>query len=154
MFLVQQLALADSGVLDTKGIDVSISTVWYTFILATLAPLIVGLITKRFVESKTKTILLIFVTVIIQILTELGSTFNLWEFLTKLVMAFILSVGIHYQILKPTGITSVDGFVNNILPDKGIGADYGGNDLLPDPDLIKAENERLGITDEDYPHGV
>jgi len=151
MFIIEQLALAEPGALDTKGIEVSISTVWYTFILATLAPLIVGLITKRFVESRTKTLLLVAVTVLIQVLTELGSTFNLWEFLTKAFMAFVLAVGIHYQFLKKAGITSQDGAVNKFLPDIGIGHDYGGDDLLPDPELIRKTNEANGITAEDYP---
>lgn len=152
MQLIEQLALASGDALDTKGIEVSISTVWFTFLLATIAPLVVGLITKRFVESRTKTLLLVGVTVLIQVLTELGQTFNLWEFLTKVVMAFILSVGIHYQILKPTGITSTDGLVKKVLPDVGIGKDYAGTDELPDPELIRIENERNGINEDDYPH--
>lgn len=147
----QALLAAPDNALDPSGIEVSISTVWYTFILATLAPLIVGLITKRFVESRTKTLLLVGVTVLIQVLTELGQTFNLWEFLTKVVMAFVLSVGIHYQLLKPAGITSPDGVVNKILPDVGVGVDYGGTDELPDPEAIRRENEKNGITEDDYP---
>lgn len=135
-----------------NNINITLSGLWFTFLLSTLGPLIVGVITKKFVEGKTKMYLLALVTVILQTLTLLGQSFNLGEFLTKVVMAFILSVGIHYQILRPAGITSPDGLVNKVLPDVGLGTSYEGTDLLPDPNLIAAENAKKGITDADYPH--
>lgn len=112
-----------------NSVNITLSGVWFTFILAAAGPIITGFVTKRFADSTTKTYVLIGVTVVLQSLTELGQAFNLGELLTKIFIAFFIAVGLHYQLLKPAGITGSQGIVNKILPDAGIGGNYPNTEL-------------------------
>lgn len=134
-----------------NNVNITLSGVWFTFLLAVAGPMVTGFVTKRFADSSTKTMVLIVVTVILQTLTEIGQSFNLGELLTKVFMAFFIAVGLHYQLLKPLGVTGSQGVVNKILPDAGIGGNYPnaelptpeggpGDDTYTGPDLSEPEN--------------
>ncbi len=130
MILLEQVTLAAQDVVGADpGIKVTLGTVWFTFLISVVSPMVTGVITKRFADSQTKTVVLLFVTTLFTVLAQVGDGFELVPFLTQLVIAFFTAVGLHYQLLKPTGITGSQGFVNKVLPDFGVGKSYISADL-------------------------
>jgi hypothetical protein len=135
---------------------VTLPDVWLTFILSVAAPMIAGLVTKRFADSATKRNVLILIVVLTSVLQELGGTFQLGEFAVKAFMGFFLAAGLHYQLLKPVGVTGTQGVITKILPDAGIGKNYPnaelpepkggpGDDTYVGPDLSDPENPASAI---------
>ena len=79
------------------------------FLLAIVLPLLVGLVTTKDTSANRKAILLALFSVISVFLTSLlgaiqsGQVFNLGADLMTLVGSFIVSVGMHFGLWKPTG---------------------------------------------------
>ncbi|MHA7145428.1 hypothetical protein ACX80U_11995 [Arthrobacter sp. TmT3-37] len=77
----------------------------------TILPLLVGLVTTRVTHSGAKATLLAGLSVLINLATELGSalqegeTYNLGLALVLALGTFLIAVGIHYGLWKPTGVT-------------------------------------------------
>lgn len=76
-----------------------------------ILPLVVGLVTTRLTDSGVKAMLLAGLSVVINLLTELGSalqrdeTYNLGNALVLGVTTFMFAVGSHYGFWKPTHAT-------------------------------------------------
>lgn len=72
-------------------------------------PLLVGLVTNRTTNSGTRAVLLAVLSVAAQLITELiralesGGTYNIGTGLLLGLGTFLVAVGTHYGLLKPTG---------------------------------------------------
>lgn len=86
---------------------------WQVFALlaSTVFPLIVGLVTKKTTDPGRKAILLAALAVLTQLAAELaealqhGTDYNLGTALLLGLTSFLIAVGIHYGLWKPTGVT-------------------------------------------------
>lgn len=84
---------------------------WVQLIIAFVLPLLVGLVTKTSMDGRLKALLLAGLNLVLALLTELGrslaagTTFDLGVALTTALPAFIVSVGAHTGLWKPTGAT-------------------------------------------------
>lgn len=74
-------------------------------------PIVVGLVTTRVTHSGTKAILLAALSVIINIVTELGDTladgtaYDLGTALVAGLFTFLIGVGLHFGLYKPAGVS-------------------------------------------------
>lgn len=79
------------------------------FIIAFVLPLLVGLVTKRVTHSGIKAVLLAGLNLLLSLLTELarsltaGQVYDIGAALFLALPAFVMSVGGHFGIWKPTG---------------------------------------------------
>lgn len=80
-------------------------------VLSAVLPLLVGLVTTRVTDGRVKAVLLAALTLATGLLTELlaavnaGTTYDLGEGLTAGVTGFLIAVGLHFGLYKPTGLT-------------------------------------------------
>lgn len=100
-------------------------------VLAAVLPILTALITARFANSAVKTLVLVFLTVISTALQQVfadGGDLEWRPFILTTVLQFLMSVGFHFGLLKPTGVTGETGVVAIAVP-QGIGgpADKPGN---------------------------
>ena len=100
-------------------------------VLAAVLPILTALVTARFANSSVKTLVLVALTVIStalqQVLADDGEL--VWRsFLYTTTFQFLMSVGFHFGLLKPTGVTGAGGLVASSVP-QGVGgpADRPGN---------------------------
>lgn len=81
--------------------------------VAFVLPLLVGLVTKTSMRSGVKALLLAGLNLVLAVLSELaraltsGETFDLGVALISALPAFVVSVGAHMGLWKPTGVTSM-----------------------------------------------
>ncbi len=80
--------------------------------IAFVLPLLVGLVTKTSMRGGVKALLLAGLNLVLALLSELaraltaGETFDLGVALISALPAFIVSVGAHMGLWKPTGVTN------------------------------------------------
>jgi hypothetical protein len=78
---------------------------------STVFPLLVGLVTKRSTDPGVRAVLLALLAVLSQLLIELaealqnGTEYNLGTALVLSLVSFLVAVGTHYGLLKPTGLS-------------------------------------------------
>lgn len=81
------------------------------FILAVFLPVLVGLVTTRVTSAARKAILLLALSVITSLLTEIlnavmsGQSYDLGTGLMAALTTFIIGVSMHYGLWKPTGVS-------------------------------------------------
>ena len=91
--------------------DLNIWQVVQLFVLPVLLPLLVGLVTTRVTHSGIKAVLLLGLSVITALITEMlasqvaGTSYNLGMGLLTAFITFVFGVGVHTGLLKPTGAT-------------------------------------------------
>lgn len=84
-----------------------------TLLASTVLPLVVGLVTTRATNAGVKAVLLAALSVLIPLCTELahalatGATYDLGAALFVALTGFLVSVGLHYGLWKPTGVSGV-----------------------------------------------
>lgn len=92
--------------------------------LGFVLPSLVALVTKRLASGQVKSVVLIALSVVGSMLTELVQTglddFNWKTTLSRAVTLFYIAVGTHFGILKGT-LTGSNGKLAQVVPDKGIG---------------------------------
>lgn len=80
-----------------------------TFLVAVASPLLVGLVTTRVTAAGVKATLLAGIAALTGLGSELvaslteGTTYDLGQGLVAAVTAFVIAVGLHYGLYKPTG---------------------------------------------------
>lgn len=80
-------------------------------LLATVMPVLVGLVTKRATSAAAKSWLLATLTLVTSLLVglgralDLGVPYDLGVALLAAIPAFIVSVSLHYGLWKPTGVS-------------------------------------------------
>ena len=80
-------------------------------LVSTVLPLLVGLITKRVTHSGVKALLLALAALVTSLLTELGTAlangvpYDVGQGLLLAIPTFLIAVGLHYGLWKPTGVT-------------------------------------------------
>lgn len=92
-------------------------------LLAAVLPMATALITARFANSAVKSIVLALLTVISTSLQQVfddNGEFYWRAFLITTTFQFVLSVGLHFGLLKPTGVTGAHGTIANTVP-AGVG---------------------------------
>lgn len=92
-------------------------------LLAAVLPMLTALVTARFANSSVKTLVLVLLTVIstaVQAIVQQDGTFEWRPFLMTATLQFLMSVGLHFGLLKPTGVTGAGGLVAEKVP-AGIG---------------------------------
>lgn len=81
-------------------------------IVAVILPLLVGLVTTKVTNSSTRAILLAILAAVTGLFTELGNAmaagepYNLGMGLVFAVAAFLVAVGMHFGLYKPTGASA------------------------------------------------
>lgn len=81
-------------------------------IVSVVLPLLVGLVTKTVTNGGTKAIILAALAAVTGLLTELGNaltagvTYNLGMGLVFALASFLVAVGMHFGIYKPTGAST------------------------------------------------
>lgn len=91
--------------------------------LAVLLPMATALVTARFANSSVKTLVLVLLTVISTALQQVfddNGNVDWKAFLLTTSLQFLMSVGFHFGLLKPTNVTGAHGVVANAVP-AGIG---------------------------------
>lgn len=117
------LAASEPNTAPSPGV-ITIPDLYLTFLVATLLPVLVGLVRSRYGSSRLGAMLLLFFSVVSGWLTSLYSTGGDFEPKTafvSIVMSFITATGAHYGFLKPSGITGRDGAVERAVPG-GVGS--------------------------------
>ncbi len=92
-------------------------------LLAAVLPVVTALVTARFASGAVKTLVLIALTVISTALQGVFDDDGLLEwrpFLIATTLQFLMSVGFHFGLLKPTNITGEGGVVATTVP-QGVG---------------------------------
>ena len=92
-------------------------------VLAVVLPMLTALVTARFASSQVKTVVLVALTVIstaLQRVFDDGGSVNWKQFLMTTGLQFLMSVGFHFGLLKPTGVTGAGGVVASSVP-QGVG---------------------------------
>lgn len=78
-------------------------------LVSTVLPLVVGLVTKTVTHPGAKAVLLAGLSLLTSLLTELGesvasgTTYDVGQGLMLALPTFLIAVGMHYGIYKPTG---------------------------------------------------
>jgi hypothetical protein len=88
-------------------------------LLAAVLPMATALVTARFANSSIKAIVLAALTVIATALQQVfddGGSFEWRPFLVTTTLQFVLSVGLHFGLLKPTGVTGAGGAIASAVP--------------------------------------
>ena len=108
-----------AGVLPTDGGEL-ILYIALGFVL----PSLVALVTKRLASGQVKSVVLIALSVIGSVLTELVQTglddFSWKTTLSRAVTLFYIAVGTHFGILKGA-VTGANGRLAQVVPERGIG---------------------------------
>lgn len=100
-------------------------------LLAAVLPMVTALITARFASSSVKSVVLVALTVLttaLQGVFDNDGSFEVRDFVITTVLQFIVSVGLHQGLLKPTKITGAGGAIQTAVPN-GVGgpAERPGN---------------------------
>jgi len=79
-----------------------------TLVIQIVLPLLVGLVTKRSMPSGVKALLLLLLTAISQSVSaalqaDVGNGYHWGSLLGNIGLGFLISVGVHYGLWKPTG---------------------------------------------------
>lgn len=80
-------------------------------LLTAVLPLLVGLVTTRVTDGRVKAVLLALLSLVTGLLSELaaavnaGVTYDLGAGLTVGLTGFLIAVGLHFGLYKPTGLT-------------------------------------------------
>lgn len=91
--------------------DLDVVQVVQLFVLPVLLPLLVGLVTTRVTSPNRKSVLLLALSVITALVTELinavsaGDPYNLGMGLFMAFVTFVSGVALHYGLFKPTGVS-------------------------------------------------
>jgi len=90
-----------------------------TLAVGTLLPAVTAFVTHRFATAIVKTAIL----ALLSLLTAAGETavtnggdFDAGAFLTTAVVQLILGIAVHYQIMKPAGLTGSAGAIARAVP--------------------------------------
>ncbi|WNN96057.1 membrane protein [Microbacterium phage Schimmels22] len=81
-------------------------------LVSTVLPLLVGLVTTRVTHGGIKAVLLAALALVTSLLTELGVavsngvTYDLGQGLLLAIPTFLIAVGMHYGLWKPTGAST------------------------------------------------
>lgn len=84
-----------------------------SFVLGTILPLLVGLVTKKETNSTTKVALLGLLSLVSSFLTalltaeQLGTPFNIWNLIFGVVGTWVVGIATHQGVWKPTGAADV-----------------------------------------------
>lgn len=108
---------------------VVIEEFWLTFIISTLLPMVVALVTKRFANPNVKALTLAALSIVTGIFTVAaanGGQIELKDSIVGFFVSFVTAVGLHFGLLAPTGITGAHGAIARKFS-SGIGSDTHHN---------------------------
>lgn len=95
---------------------------WLTLVLGLVLPMLTGLVTSRLAHAGLKAAVLALLSAIGGILNELYSVggvlagFDWSAAVANAVSVFLIGVGLHYGLLKPTGVTGANGVTQTAVP--------------------------------------
>lgn len=97
----------------------TIDEFWLTFLVATVLPALVALVSSRVASSSVKGVLLALLSAVAGWLTSLqltGGAFEVEAALSSVFVTFITAVSVHYGLLKPAGVTGSSGAIQRAVP--------------------------------------
>lgn len=118
-------------------------------LVAVILPLVVGIVTTRVTSPGRKAVALLLLSVVSSLLTELlasahaGTTYDLGAGLILALTSFLIGVGMHYGIWKPTGVSIA--VQENLGP-----TEIAKGPITPDVNSVDAQS-RLYSDYSDYP---
>lgn len=92
---------------------------WLTFVVATVLPALVALVTSKLSSSAFKGLALAALSAAAGVVTSLqlsGGVFEWQTALTSFFITFVTATAVHYGLLKPVGVTGSNGAVANSVP--------------------------------------
>jgi hypothetical protein len=103
---------------------ITIDTALWGLLVGTVLPIVVALVTNQLASSRFKALTLLFLSALTTIGQEIvaAGQFEVKETILKFALLFLTSIGIHYGLLKPAGITGQNGVVQENLT-KGLKSD-------------------------------
>lgn len=106
--------------------EVTIDPYYLSLLVAVVLPALVALVTKRFASGAVKSLVLLFLTIVLGFVTELqnngGGPFDLEIAIRNTVVAFVIAVAVHYGLLQPLQITGKDGAIQKATGNVGVGS--------------------------------
>lgn len=124
---------------------------WLTVVLGVVLPMATGLVTARLADPGLKAVVLAVLSAVGGILNELYSVggnlagFGWSASLADALTVFLIAVGLHYGLLKPTGVTGQNGVVQTGALSGGIGG--------RGPDVVVPGSETTGRHTTPPPEG-
>lgn len=103
---------------------VTIDDYWLTMLLSVFLPMVVALITKQVASGAVKSVILLALSVLTSALTTVqanGGSFDLQNFIVGTVMSFVIAVGVHFGLLKPSKVTGAEGAIQRKTSGFGAG---------------------------------
>lgn len=113
-----------AAAVDQSNIVVTIDEYWLTFLVSTILPMAVALVTQRLASGTVKSLTLVVLSLLTGWLTSLYATDGTFELKAAVVgffVSFVTAVGSHFGLLAPAGITGKNGAIAVSAP-AGIGA--------------------------------
>lgn len=98
---------------------VTIDEYWLTFLLSTVLPTLVAVVTAKVASSGVKALVLIVLNLITGTLTSLYATGGELELKAAVIgffVSFVTAVSAHYGFLKPAGVTGSEGAIQRSIP--------------------------------------
>ena len=97
---------------------INVDTALWGLVIGTALPILVALVTAQLAPKPLKTVVLMFLATIITVGQELlaAGSFEVKEALLKFALLFLTSVGLHFGLLKPIGVTGQNGIVQQATP--------------------------------------
>lgn len=92
-------------------------------LLSALFPALVALVTSKVASGAVKSVTLLLLAAIpaaYDQVVDVAGAFDLRQFIFTTIAVFMLSVGVHFGLLKPVGLTGSEGAIQQALP-RGIG---------------------------------
>lgn len=101
-----------------------ISDYWLTFVVGTILPAAVALVTQRCTSSAVKAAVLAALSAIAGVATsvqEANGHFEWKSALSLFIVTFVTATAVHFGLLKPAGVTGTNGAIATALPG-GVGS--------------------------------
>lgn len=92
---------------------------WLALVISVFLPMVVALVTRQTAEGWKKAVLLLFLAAITGTLTQIQSAGGVFEWkdaLVKTIVSFVVAVGVHFGLLKPSNLTGSEGKIQTALP--------------------------------------
>src|SRR5690348_3521771 len=96
-----------------------ISNYWLTFVVGTILPAVVALVTQRCTSSAVKAVVLAALSAVAGVVTsvqEANGQFDWKSALSLFIVTFVTATAVHFGLLKPAGVTGTDGAIASAVP--------------------------------------
>lgn len=96
---------------------ITVDQALWGLVIGTILPMIVALITNQMASGTFKSLTLLFLSAAVAVGQEVveAGALDVKQTILKLALLFLVSVGIHYGLLRPSGVTGQNGYIQENL---------------------------------------